>query len=336
MHKKEIIRAAISGKLLNKIPCGFWTHLPEIDLDAEKLANHTYEFYKKYNLDFIKTMNNGMYAIEDFGCKIDYTDIVKGGVAKIVESPITCSEDWLKIKKCDVENGSLKREIDSLKILQELVKDEAPIIFTVFSPITVAAKLSNNMIFDHIKSGNGAYVHKALREITDTVSGLVDKLIDMGVDGIFFAVQTSSYDVTSKEIYEEFGVPYDMEVLDRAKSLWFNVLHAHGENIMMSILRDYPVQVFNWHAWETLPDIDQGIVETKKCIMSGISRKDVTNSNFNSISNQIYKTIKLSNRRNVIITPGCVIRYPVEEDTLYHIKNELEFWERNLKMEEFK
>ncbi len=334
MHKKKKIQAAIRGDYLEQIPYAFWTHLPGIDLDAEKLAEHTYEFYKKYNLDFIKTMNNGMYAIEDFGCEIDYTEIIKGGVAKIVKTPIEKNDDWLNIKKCSIEEGSLKRELHSLKLLQELVKDEAPIIFTVFSPITIAAKLSNNKIFEHIEDGGKEKVHKALREITDTVCDLVDELVKMDVDGIFFAVQTSSYNITDEKTYKEFGVPYDMEVLRRAERLWFNVLHAHGENIMMKILRDYPVQVFNWHAWETYPEIDQGIKETNKCIMSGISRKDITNSNLNAISNQIFKTIKLSKRRNLIVTPGCVIRYPLEEDTLFYVKDELEFWENILKMEE--
>ena len=32
---------------------------------------------KKYDFDFVKTMNNGMYAIEDFGCTVDYSEIVK-------------------------------------------------------------------------------------------------------------------------------------------------------------------------------------------------------------------------------------------------------------------
>ena len=57
----------------------------------------SYEFYKKYDFDFVKTMNNGMYAIEDFGCTVDYSEIVKGGVAKVVSTPISCAADWRKL-----------------------------------------------------------------------------------------------------------------------------------------------------------------------------------------------------------------------------------------------
>ena len=69
--KKERIQAAIAGEKPDKLPYSFWTHLPGIDLNPELLAEKkTYEFYKKYDIDFIKTMNNGMYAIEDFGCEL--------------------------------------------------------------------------------------------------------------------------------------------------------------------------------------------------------------------------------------------------------------------------
>ena len=87
MTKKERIQAAIAGEKPDKLPYSFWTHLPGIDLNPELLAEKTYEFYKKYDIDFIKTMNNGMYAIEDFGCEIDYSDIAKGGEAKVTKTP---------------------------------------------------------------------------------------------------------------------------------------------------------------------------------------------------------------------------------------------------------
>lgn len=78
MTKKERIQAAIRGEKPDKMPYSFWTHMPGTDLDPEAISQKTYEFYKKYDFDFVKTMNNGMYAIEDFGCTVDYSEIVKG------------------------------------------------------------------------------------------------------------------------------------------------------------------------------------------------------------------------------------------------------------------
>ena len=86
MTKKERIKAAVSGQKPDCLPYSLWTHMPGIDLDPVLLAEKTYEFYKTYDVDFIKTMNNGMYAIEDFGCEVDYSDIERGGVARVTKT----------------------------------------------------------------------------------------------------------------------------------------------------------------------------------------------------------------------------------------------------------
>ena len=83
MTKKERIQAAIRGEEVDRVPYSLWTHLPMIDLDPVSNAEHTYDFYKKYDVDILKTMNNGMYSVEDFGAKTDFSDVPKGGVARI-------------------------------------------------------------------------------------------------------------------------------------------------------------------------------------------------------------------------------------------------------------
>ena len=122
------------------------------------------------------------------------------------------------------------------------------------------------------------------------------------------------------EQYKEFGVPYDLEVLNAAKDGWMNTLHAHGSNIMMEILKDYPVQVFNWHAWETYPSVDEAALESGKCLMGGLNRTDITKDDRNAIHHQIYECFKLMGGCGQILTPGCVIRYPLNEETLKFIR----------------
>jgi len=66
MTKNERIRAALAGAEVDILPYAFWTHFPGIDLNAERLAETTAAFYRKYDVDFLKVMSNGMYAIEDY------------------------------------------------------------------------------------------------------------------------------------------------------------------------------------------------------------------------------------------------------------------------------
>ena len=191
MTKKERIQAAIRGEEVDRVPYSLWTHLPVIDLDPVSNAEHTYDFYKKYDVDILKTMNNGMYSVEDFGAKTDFSDVPKGGVARITETPVKEPEDWLRLKPVSVNEGALAREQKYLKLLLNQTKGEVPVVFTVFSPLTTANKLCPSMM-DHIRQGHGDKVKEALKVITETTCALVQRVIELGADGIFFATQLSS------------------------------------------------------------------------------------------------------------------------------------------------
>ena len=323
MTKRERIQAVIEGKRADRIPYSLWSHLPDSDLDAVKLADATWDFYKKLNIDFIKTMNNGMYAIEDYGCTIDFSDITKGGIAKVVNTPVKTIDDWKNIPELDPESGALGRELHSLELLLEKRKkenDDVPVIFTVFSPLTIADKLSGKCLLEHIKQGGADNVKAAMNRITESTERFIHRLIERGADGIFLASQMSSYKVMEEEDFLEYGAPYDKRLLVAASKGWCNAIHCHGEQIMFDVLNDYPVHAFNWHIWETLPDLEEGIALTGKCIMGGIARMDITNRNKNSLRNQIFHTIRATGGEGLILTPGCVVRHPLDYKTLNYIQ----------------
>lgn len=318
MTKAERIAAAIRGDAVDRVPYSLWSYLPMIDLDPAANAEHTYDFYKTYDVDILKTMNNGMYSVEDFGVTVDYSDIERGGVAKIISTPVHTPEDWLKVKSVSLHEGALAREQDYLKRLLKKTNGEVPVIFTVFSPLTTANKLCPHMM-EHIASGHGEQVKAALTAITETTCALVQRVIELGADGIFFATQLSSYDLVKEDLYKEYGMPYDIAVLSASQG-WCNVLHAHGKHIMFPLLRKYPVQIFNWHAWESLPGIHEAQVMTGKCIMAGLERMDITDGHKNEIEHQIYETLRETGGRHVILSPGCVIRYPLDPDMLSFVR----------------
>jgi len=332
MNKIDRIKAAISGEKPDVLPYSLWTHLPEIDLDPKLLAEKTYEFYKRYDVDFIKTMNNGMYAVENFGCEVDYSEIKKGGVAHITKTMVHKKEDWAQIEPVGLNGGAISRELLSLKLTLEKTKGEVPVIFTVFSPITTANKICCNKLLEHISDGGSELVHNALRAITQTTCRLAEKAIEMGADGVFFASQMSNYNVMPEDIYLEYGKKYDLQVLEAASKGWFNTLHAHGSDIMFDLLKDYPVQVFNWHAWESLPNLLEAQEITGKCLLGGIQRMDITNCRKNELQSQIYNCIKQLGGRKHILSPGCVIRYPLDEKTLDFVRKvKLEIEEKVLR-----
>ena len=96
------------------------------------------------------------------------------------------------------------------------------------------------------------------------------------------------------------------------------------------VLKDYPVSVFNWHAWETLPDLDEAFCLTGKCLMGGLQRMDIPNRNKNAIQHQIFESFKQLKGLHQILTPGCVIRYPLDDEMLEYVKRTKDFVESKM------
>jgi uroporphyrinogen decarboxylase len=301
----------------------FWTHFPNDDLNARLLADASLDFCRTYRPDFLKTMPNGMYGVEDYGCEIDYSGISQGGVATIEFTPFSEVEDWAGIEEVHLGRGALRRELDSLSyILAEI--GAVPVIFTVFSPMTIAGKLSKGKIYHQIRTGTELeLIHRALALIAADVAALSREAIRLGAIGIFFAHQDTDRNKVDADIFSDFVVPYDYEALAGARDGRFNILHLHGDSPRFIEIAHYPVHAINWHAWETLPSVSAAATITDKCLVGGINRWSITNDDRDEIKRQIDDTLALSGGKNVIITPGCTIRHPCNKDVLTFIRDYL-------------
>lgn len=203
MDKNELIRRTIKGEAASHITFSFWTHLPDIDREPSKIAQATYDMYKLYNLDFIKTMNNGMYAVENYHTVVDFSEVAKGGVAKVVKTPIHRYEDWASLPILDIEDApAVQRELDHLQQLLNLVDGEAPDIMTVFSPLTTADKLAQGKLADYLAEETEFgldYIHQALNKIAHFTALVAKRAIELGAAGVYFAIQLRSYEKVSEE-----------------------------------------------------------------------------------------------------------------------------------------
>lgn len=321
MDKIERIRAVIEGRIPDRVPYAFWSHFPEVDRDPELLTRTTVQFVSDYNVDLVKVMSNGMYAVEDFGCACDFSDVSRGGVAKITQTLIRSPDDWMKIEPLSLDSPALRRELRTLELMLNELGGKLPILFTVFSPLTIAEKLSCGALRGHLDAGAGQAIHHALSAMAETVRQLSAKAIDMGADGVFFANQAGTRLRFSPGEHLEYGVRYDMEALKGASKGWCNAIHLHGENIFFDDFLDYPVQILNWHVWETAPGIDKALQKTTKCLMGGIKRFSITENKKDELSAQIWASLAQSGGIRHILTPGCVVRLPVPPDALKHIED---------------
>lgn len=300
----------------------FWSHFPEADLDAEALAEATVAFQRRFDLDFVKTAPNGMYAVEDLGVRVDFSEVPRGGVATVVETPYDAPEAWARLPEPDLTRGALARELRALRLMR-VAMPGVPIVFTVFSPMTIAAKLSRGRIHAQIAARVSIdAVHIALDRIARSVSALSQAALAAGADGVFFAHQDTGRHLLSYDDFCEFVAPYDIEALIGAQQGRFNILHVHGEQIRFRAIQDYPVHALNWHNWETRPSTAAGMLTSGKCIVGGVDRWSITQNDVPAVQRQILETMRaVRGHGDLIIAPSCAIRAGFSEQTMHDVRD---------------
>lgn len=322
MKYSKAIRAVFGDRVDRGPLFTFWTHFPDHDLDAERLAEASIDLQDTFDCDLVKTAPNGMYAVEDLGVSIDFSQVPLGGVARITSTPYQDASDWAKLPEGDPEKGALARELHSLRLMRAALPD-VPIIFTLFSPMTIASKLSQGRIHGQIDEGaNNRLIHEALSRLAQTTKAYARAALDAGADGIFLAHQDTGPHLLSYDAFSEYVAPYDIEVLSGATTGRFNVLHIHGERIRFRELQDYPVQAINWHSWETLPSVTAGALTSNKCVLGGIDRRSITLNDIPAIEQQVTTALSaMTEVGDLILAPSCTIRAGFDAQTILAMRD---------------
>ncbi|RYH12254.1 uroporphyrinogen decarboxylase family protein [Tropicimonas sp. IMCC6043] len=321
MEYSETVRSVFGARADNGPLFSVWTHFPQFDRDPAALATATVDFQKTFGLDFIKTSPNGMYTIEDCGVELDFSEVHRGGVAHVTTSPFQGPEDWCRLRPPSPETGAFARELTSLRMIREQAPN-VPVFFTVFSPLTIASKLSQGRIREQISSDRYAReIHAALASIADAVAALSEAAVEAGADGVFYAHQDTGRHLLDYDHFDEFGITYDLEALEGARNARFNILHLHGDSIRFHDLITYPVDALNWHHWETKPTAAAGLVASGKCLFGGIDRRSLTRNDVAAVGRQVSQTLAATrNLGDVIVTPSCTIRAGFRESTLHQVR----------------
>jgi uroporphyrinogen decarboxylase len=312
LSKEERVRRALASAPLDRPPYSFWSHFPGIDLDPEALVAHTVRFAAELDLDFVKAMSNGLYCVEDWGVTADYTPINKGGVARVVSTPIAEAADWRGIARLPATAPALGRELRHLAGLAGALGRTTPVLATVFSPLTIAHKLAGDAL-ERDLSQAPELVRQALENIALTMADFTRHALAAGCAGVFFAVQDADPRHFGDALYAKFGEPFDRMVLDGAAAGWFNVVHMHGDSVLFDRLKNYPVEALNWHIGEASPDVaDYRRAGGRRPIVGGLRRDGLTRCDIASVKADLDGLFAATAGRGILLSPGCVIRHPLD------------------------
>lgn len=307
MTRRERITAALARKPVDRPPVAFWQHVPEVDHTARGLADAMLAFHRRWDLDFIKTMSSGVYCVEDWGCRVAYTGS-PNGAKKCTEHAVKRAEDWARIKPLDPGAGALGRELEAIRLIVRGRSDDAPILHTLFSPLTTARKLSGERLLDDLRQHPEA-VLPALEAITETTTRYALAALEAGADGIFFATQTATPELCTEEENGRWGAPHARRVLEAVKGKsTFTLLHIHGKGIYFDQLASLPVHAINWHDRLTPPTLADAQRRFTGAVVGGLNEWGTLRDGPPSdIAAEVDEAIHQTGGIGLIVAPGCVL-----------------------------
>jgi len=317
MTPRERVNAALRGEAVDRPPVSIWRHFPNQDQSAADLAAITKSWQEAYQLDFIKLMPPGDYATIDWGAKSEYQG-APGGTRETTHYPIETAADWAKIAPVSANAGFNAEVVNACTLVREAVGPDVPVLQTIFSPLTIASKMSAGRVVDHLRSDPDV-VRQALQAIRDVTVAVTRASLAAGADGVFFASQLAISDMLTESEYLDFGSNYDLEVMEEAVGAGSQVtmVHLHGANTFFHILAGYPGNVLNWHDRAVGPDLKtvQGNYPDC-CVAGGINEKEIPGMSAEAVAAQVADARQQTNDRHLMIAPGCVIPVATPEANL--------------------
>lgn len=309
MTKGERVKAAINKQEVDRLPVNVWGHVPHYDQDPIRLAEYHVAYLNQYDFDFIKLMPFGNYVAVDFGLSCDYFCTPDKPVFER-EFGIKDPSEWYGLKPLPAYYGTYGKVLQIAQYTKKFLgKSDAPIIQTVFSPLTIAQKLCGPRTIEDLRKHPEA-LKAGLEAITETQKNFLKANIEAGIDGFFFASQLTREEYCTREEYMEFGAKYDLEMLSViTPDVYFNVAHICRDKIYFDIMANYPqLSVINWHDRWSSVDTAMGRKLTDKCLMGGINDKLFHELDPEGVIENIGEAVSVAGKRGFIVAPGCCVK----------------------------
>lgn len=290
MNKIERVRAALGGREVDRPPFSFWYHFGLQHLPGPSHARAEIEFYRAYDLDFLKVMNDYPYPLPE-------------GI-----EALGSEDDWKRVEPVPGNSSAWAEQLSALSIINDEIGSEAFFIETIFSPWTTARRLSRSGGLNAAIAHFPQTVLAAMDRIAQSLADYAKEAIGRGAAGVFLSLGAASHDVMTPSDYDLWCRPFDLKILEAVKDAPFNVLHIHGANVHFDSLSDYPVAAVNWSHLTTPPNLLQGRRQFGKPVFGGLDETAITRLSIPEIRQQISESIdSLAAEKGLIVTPGCSV-----------------------------
>jgi uroporphyrinogen decarboxylase len=244
MSRRDRLRAAVAREPVDRPPYAFWRHFPAADRSPAGLAQATLRFHDRYGSDFLAVVPAAGYAAQAWGC-VEAEPPGPDGARPCARCPVRAPEDWGAIRPLDPADAPGYRDV--LEALVRIGFDrrigDAPVLVTLPSPLTVAARLGGGRLALDLREWPGR-VSDALRAIAETHVRFAETCLAEGLAGILHVIDLPEDREVSAPLSAEAAERADRAVLE-AVGAGLRVVYARGAGPVDRLLA-LPADIVGW------------------------------------------------------------------------------------------
>ena len=289
MNKLDRVRSTIAGTPVDHPPMTIWYHFGNQHASPQLTAQVHLEFFEHYDLDLLKLMN-------------DY-DYPNPAGLEVVATP----DDLRRLEPFDVTKTPLGKQLQAVERIAKALKGKAFFVDTMFNAWNTLRRNLTKEATEPLMTQHPDAVVKALEVINGNLIKYALATLERGAAGIFLSVPASE-EFATREEYERFMRPFDLALLNAVKGKGeFHILHAHGSQLFLDRLLDYPVQVLSWADLNGGPSIADARRRTPLTLMGGIDHLKFQYSSAALLRQQVTAARAQAGPTQFILAPGCSV-----------------------------
>jgi uroporphyrinogen decarboxylase len=274
MNRRERVMAALAGQPVDRVPVSLWLHNFAAENSAEELAAETLRLARRFDWDFLKPQSRAQCFAEMWGLayRPSRAQAMPYTVSRV---PLEEGADLRRIEPADATTGALGEQLRALRAIREAVGTDTPIIWTVFSPLMVLPFLMKGgraQAVELMRTEPTAVDH-ALQAMAVTLTTYARAAVEAGADGLFYATNMATRELTTVEECRRFQRPHDRRILGAVESAPFNLLHVCGEGVLFDEFTDYPATALSWATVPGNPSLAEGHRRTGRAVVGGLPAK---------------------------------------------------------------
>lgn len=340
MNKRERVMKTLRGEITDRPPITAYRHFPKQERDPKELAETMLNFHHKYDWDILKVHPSATYMQEVWGVEFDFENY-RDGIFPTRISPVDETHDLSIFVEKDIDTPVLKDHIESMRLMKEGIKDDAPILYTLFTPLSILtgvfgfpmvrrhfpADRNDDPIFDLMENRKEELL-EALSNITETYINFWKGLKEAGADGLFLAGVSWARDgYATEEEWRTFVEPFDKRITEAIQEDGGIVMyHTCGIKSNPQRFVDYNIDILHWdQGAENNPSIKEAYEFLKPVTpMGGVDEMLFGNDEEVKIARQAEEAIKENKDIPFILAPYCSVSVQSSDKELRAFRDSVE------------